>query len=68
MSELLDLPVEKKIALVEALWDSIAADSDQLGLTEQQRVELDRRLARLEAEGPDQLSAVSAIAEIRDRL
>lgn len=35
------LSVEERIALVEALWDSIAEDTP---LTEPQRAELDRRL------------------------
>jgi putative addiction module component (TIGR02574 family) len=39
------LPVEERLALVEDIWDSIAADSAALPLTDAQRAELDRRLA-----------------------
>jgi len=39
------LGVEERIALVEEIWDSIAADSAAVPLTTPQRDELDRRLA-----------------------
>lgn len=42
------LPVEERLALVEDIWDSIAADSAALPLTDAQRAELDRRLAEHE--------------------
>jgi putative addiction module component (TIGR02574 family) len=43
--EILKLSVAERIQLVEDIWDSIAAESDALTLTEEQRQELDRRLA-----------------------
>ena len=39
------LPVEERLALVEQIWDSIAATPDSLPVTDAQRQELDRRLA-----------------------
>lgn len=39
------LGIEERIALVEEIWDSIAADSAAVPLTTPQRDELDRRLA-----------------------
>ena len=39
-----ELPLDKRIKLVEDLWDSIAADQKALLLTPAQRNELDRRL------------------------
>jgi putative addiction module component (TIGR02574 family) len=39
------LSVEKRLALVMDLWDSIAAEVEQAALTEAQRQEIDRRLA-----------------------
>lgn len=45
------LSVAERLLLVEALWDSIAADTQ---LTDAQRVELDRRLADHEA-SPDEV-------------
>jgi putative addiction module component (TIGR02574 family) len=47
------LPVEERLSLVEDIWDSIAADSAALPLTDAQRVELDRRLAEHEADPGD---------------
>ena len=37
------LSVAERIALVQAIWDSIAADADAVPLTEAQRQELERR-------------------------
>jgi putative addiction module component (TIGR02574 family) len=39
------LSVEERIALVQDLWDSIAAEVERSPLTEAQRQEVDRRLA-----------------------
>ncbi|MGH8615632.1 MAG: addiction module protein [Gammaproteobacteria bacterium] len=45
--------MEERLALVEELWDSIAADSAAIPLTDAQRAELDRRLADHEATPDD---------------
>ena len=50
--DLLELSVAERIQLAEDLWDSVVAAPDELELTEAQKVELDRRLDRLEREGP----------------
>jgi len=42
------LSVAERIQLAEDLWDSVAADTGELPLTEAQSAELDRRLADLE--------------------
>jgi putative addiction module component (TIGR02574 family) len=44
------LSVEERLALVQEIWDSIAADADQVPLTEAQRRELERRLAAHQAD------------------
>lgn len=50
------LPVVERLQAVEDLWDSIAEDSQQaLGLSVEQRVELDERLDDLEANPHDNL-------------
>jgi len=41
------LSVAERIQLAEDLWDSVAADTGELPLTEAQTAELDRRLAEL---------------------
>ncbi|MGH9867004.1 MAG: addiction module protein [Candidatus Polarisedimenticolia bacterium] len=43
LEEILQLSVEERIQLVEAIWDSVTPES--LPLTDAQRQELDRRLA-----------------------
>ncbi len=45
IQDILRLPVGKRIELVEAIWDSIAASPESLPVTEAQKRELDRRLA-----------------------
>jgi putative addiction module component (TIGR02574 family) len=39
------LSVVERIALVQEIWDSIAAEAEQSPLTESQKQEVDRRLA-----------------------
>jgi len=49
VAEILELPVEERVRLVEAIWDSISAAPEAIPLTEWQREELDRRLSSYEA-------------------
>ena len=46
--KLSELTVAERIQLAEDLWDSVAADTGDLLLTDAQRAELDLRLADLE--------------------
>jgi putative addiction module component (TIGR02574 family) len=43
------LSVAQRILLVEEIWDSIVAESDQVPLTDGQKQDLERRLAAYEA-------------------
>ena len=43
------LSVAERIALVQEIWDSIAADAEPSPLTEEQKQEVDRRLAAHQA-------------------
>ena len=45
VNDLLGLPVSERLQLVEDLWDSIAEVPEAIELSEDQRTELDRRLA-----------------------
>lgn len=49
-------PVEQRLRLVEALWDSIVDAGELPELTDAQRVELDRRMAELDANPQDVVS------------
>ena len=64
VAEILALPVEDRVRLVEAIWDSISAVPEALPLTEWQKEELDRRLNDLE-ENPD---AGSTLEEVFARI
>ena len=62
--QVLNLPLPDRIALVEELWESILSQADEVPLTDAQRAELDRRLARYEAD-PD---SAKPWDEVRSRL
>jgi len=53
LSEILQLSVDERIQLAQDIWDSIAAIPEAVVLTEEQRQELDRRLAAYD-ENPDE--------------
>jgi putative addiction module component (TIGR02574 family) len=44
VDQLLDMPTAERLELAQALWDSVAANPENVPLTEAQREELDRRL------------------------
>ena len=44
--EIASLSIPERVALVHAIWDSIAAEEDAFELTGAQKAELDRRLAK----------------------
>ncbi len=58
------LGVEERLALVEEIWDSIAADSSAIPLTPAQRTELQKRIEEDDAD-PE---AVTAWEEVRESL
>ncbi|MYA60997.1 MAG: addiction module protein [Dehalococcoidia bacterium] len=59
-----DLSIEERIQLVGEIWDSIAEEEGEFGLTDAQRDEIDRRLESYKA-NPDQ---VFSWEEIKARL
>jgi putative addiction module component (TIGR02574 family) len=56
LAEIASLPVDERIHLVEAIWDTIAAEPGQPEPTEAQRQELERRLAAHTASPEDVVS------------
>ena len=62
------IPIGERIRLVEDLWDSIAADQDNLPLTDEQKTELNRRLDAYETDKIEGREAGEVIAEIKQRL
>jgi putative addiction module component (TIGR02574 family) len=51
LDQLLELPPEERLSLVEDLWDSLAKDPTSVPVTETQAKELDARLAAYKADG-----------------
>jgi len=49
VAEILELPVDERIRLVELIWDSIAAVPESVPMSDELKAELDRRLAEFEA-------------------
>ena len=45
LAEITSLSVDERIQLIEAIWDSIAAEPGEPAVTEPQREELERRMA-----------------------
>ena len=65
VAEILALPVQERVHLVEAIWDSISAIPEALPLTQWQREELDRRLAEFEADPKAGSTLEDVFARIR---
>jgi putative addiction module component (TIGR02574 family) len=65
VAEILALPVEDRMRLVEAIWDSISAVPEALPLTEWQKQELDRRLAEMESDPDAGIPLEEVFARIR---
>jgi putative addiction module component (TIGR02574 family) len=64
MTEILELPVDERIRLVELIWESIAAVPEAVPVSDELKIELDRRLAEFEA-NPE---AGSPWEEVRERI
>lgn len=62
--DILKLSVPERLELIDTIWDSLDDASDEIPLTEAQKLEIDRRLARYQR-GETQLYAWD---EVRARL
>ena len=62
LAEILDLPSDERLRLVEEIWDSLAASVSELPVPDWHREELDRRLA-----DPSELATIS-VDELKARL
>jgi putative addiction module component (TIGR02574 family) len=65
VAEILALPLEERVQLVEAIWDSISAFPEALPLTGWQKDELDRRLAEYESDPDAGSSLEEVLARVR---
>lgn len=65
--QLLRLSADERLTLIETLWDSLSDDDPALELSEEQRRDLERRLAEADAD-PDGGASWDQVRErIRDR-
>lgn len=64
LAEILALPIEERIELVQSIWESVAAVPEAVQLTPEQRAELDERI-RDYRKNPD---SGSPWPEVRDRI
>ena len=53
VADILELPVQERIQLVEVIWESIAAVPDAIGVSPELKAELNARLADFERNSED---------------
>ena len=51
MIDISNLSNEERLSLIERLWDSLSAKPDEIPITQDQRDELDHRLADMDRDG-----------------
>ena len=67
VAEILKLPVEERMRLVELIWESLAADPSALPLSDAHHAVLDERLAEHERNPDDVATRDEILAEARRR-
>ncbi|MEZ2237404.1 addiction module protein [Microcoleus sp.] len=65
LNQITSLSIEDRIRLVQAIWDSIAAEQAYPNLTEIQKQELDRRISDSEANPDDVMTWEQIKASIK---
>jgi len=68
IEQLTALPIEDRLKIVEAVWDSIGEDGSRIPLTEAQRAELERRVAAHDAAPSDALTWSQVLDRVRNQL
>jgi len=68
VSDLWGLPLQEKLELVQALWDSIAAEQAAPALSEADRELINERLERFSADGNLGRDAEAVLAELEAAL
>jgi len=65
VAEILNLPVEERLRLVEIIWESLAATPAAVPLSDAHRAVIDERLAEHAANPDDVVTRDQVIAEAR---
>ena len=66
--DLRTLSIDERMQLVEDIWDSIATDQAILPLTDEQRIELDRRLDAYETDNIRGREASEVVTDLKKRV
>jgi putative addiction module component (TIGR02574 family) len=67
IAEILRLPVEERLRLVQLIWESVAADPSSVPLGDAHRAIIDERLAEHERNPDDVVTRDEVLAEARRR-
>ena len=67
LAELLRLPAEEKLRLVELLWESLSANPSAIPLGDAHRAAIDEALAEHRQDPDDVLTFDQVVSEVRSR-
>ena len=67
LNEILDLPADERLQLVEKIWDSLAASAETVPVPDWHKEELDRRLDDPSEQATESWEDVQARLRSRDR-
>jgi putative addiction module component (TIGR02574 family) len=67
IAEILKLPAEERLRLLEIIWESLASDPSSIPLSDAHRTALDEALADLERNPDDVISLDEVMANARRR-
>jgi putative addiction module component (TIGR02574 family) len=68
IAQIRSLPVQDRLRVMEAVWDSLPEPSQSIGVSGEQAAELSRRLDALEADPDDVLTWDEVLGRLRGRL
>jgi putative addiction module component (TIGR02574 family) len=60
-----NLTTDERLDLIEELWESLGASSDQVPLSKAQEAELDRRLDEMEQDGAEGIPWEQVLKQLR---
>ena len=66
IADIIELPVQERIRLVELIWDSIAAVPEAVSISPEHKVELEERLSAFEANPTEGYSWEQVKSRLKD--
>lgn len=67
VAQILALPVEERLRLIELIWESLAANAAEIPLSDAHRKILDERMAEHERDPDDVITHEELLASVRRR-